>query len=320
MTGYRGRDALVTGGGGFIGAHVVQRLMEEGANVYALARNPCAGGRLSRLHEHLKYLQADIVSMDEATLDEIRPEFVFHLAAYGAEPPSDSLDKAVQVNVQGTCNLLRALSGRGGVRLRGMVYTGSDFEYGEGEGPRGENGVPNPTNYYAASKASGWMFCKAFHKLHNLPIAGVRPFLTYGPNQGTRRFVPYVILSALSEKPEISLTGGQQIRDFVYITDIVGGLLKAAQIPAAYGEMINLGTGVGTSLRTVVDLVIQLTASRTRPLYGTIPYRKGEIGELKADIDKALRVLNWSPRVELEEGLRMTIDWYRGHMSELVET
>jgi nucleoside-diphosphate-sugar epimerase len=320
MSGYSGREVLVTGAAGFIGAQVVQRLIEEGANVCALARNPSAVGRLSRFRDDLKYLEADLVNMAEATLDEIRPEFVFHLAAYGAEPPSDSLDRAVQVNIQGTCNLLKALSGEGGARLQGMVYTGSDFEYGEGEGPRAEDGVPNPTNYYAASKASGWMFCRAFRALNNLPIAGVRPFLTYGPNQGTRRFVPYVILSALSGRPEIPLTGGRQVRDFVYISDIVGGLLKAAQIPAAYGEMINLGTGVGTSLRTVVDLVIQLTASSTRPLYGTIPYRKGEIGELKADIDKALRVLNWSPRVELEEGLRMTIDWYRSHLPELVES
>lgn len=320
MSVYSGRDVLVTGAAGFIGAHVVQRLVEEGASVYALTRSTSAGGRLGRFRDDLRYLQADLVNFDEAALFEIRPEFVFHLAAYGAEPPSDSLDTAVQVNIRGTCNLLRALSEKGGERLRGMVYTGSDFEYGQGEGPRPENGVPDPTNFYAASKTAGWMFCKAFRALNNLPIAGVRPFLTYGPNQGTRRFVPHLILSALSERPEISLTAGSQVRDFVYVSDIVGGLLKAAQIPGAYGQMINLGSGIGTSLRTVAELVIRLTGSRTKPLYGAIPYRKGQIGELRADVEKAKRILDWSPRVGLEEGLRMTIDWYRSHLPELVES
>jgi nucleoside-diphosphate-sugar epimerase len=320
MSVYSGRDVLVTGAAGFIGAHVVQKLIEEGASVYALTRNTSVGGRLSRFRDDLKYFQADLVSLDEAALDVIRPEFVFHMAAYGAEPPSDSLDGAVQVNIQGTCNLLRALSGKGGTRLRGMIYTGSDFEYGEGEGPRAENDVPDPTNYYAASKASGWMFCKAFRSLNNLPIAGVRPFLTYGPNQGTRRFVPHVIVSALSGRPEIWLTGGHQVRDFVYISDIVEGLLKAAQIPEAYGQMVNLGSGIGTSLRKVVEIVIRLTGSGARPVYGAIPYRKGQIGELRADTAKALRILNWSPMVELEEGLRMTIDWYSSHLPELVES
>jgi nucleoside-diphosphate-sugar epimerase len=317
MNGLEDCRVFVTGGTGFIGSHLVAALLREGAEISVLVRSSANLGRLEPYRDRLSLVEGDICQPDSLVSGQaFNPEVVFHLAAYGVERPLDSVSDAVNVNVRGTTNLLSLFSGKLGARLRAFVYTGTDFEYGIGSGLRTECDELRPPNYYAASKSAGWLFCRAFTEIYQIPVVGVRPFLTYGPNQGERRLVPYVILSALDGQ-DIKLTGGDQVRDFIYVDDVAQGILCAAKIPDAVGEMFNLGTGIGVSLRTIVQRIIELTGSSSRPLFGAIPYRKGEIWDLRADASKSLRVLGWSAKTTLDFGLEQAIEWYRKRLTGL---
>ena len=309
-----GRPVLVTGGTGFIGSHLVGRLVEEGAQVSVLVRDPAHAGRLDAHRGRIRLICADLRGANSLNLGLLQPEVVFHLAAHGVEGPLADLEEAVSVNVLGTAHLLAVLSGTPGAALRSFVYAGTDFEYGLGDAPRTEADPLCPTNYYAASKSAGWLFCKAFAAVHQIPVVGVRPFLTYGPDQGRRRFVPYVIIAAIMGQ-EVKLTGGEQVRDLVYVGDVVDGILSASRC-TVQGEVFNLGSGLGFPLRAVVSRIIELTGSNSRPRLGAIPYRDGEIWDLRADVSKAMRKLGWSARTTLDDGLRQTINWYRSHLSQ----
>jgi len=315
MTKLENCPVLVTGGTGFIGSHLVTRLLDEKAEVSVLVRNPAEIGRLEPYRDQVSLVEGDICQAELLGLEgTFRPKLVFHLAAYGVERPLDGVNDAINVNVQGTSNLLTLFAGKSGTNLQAFVYTGTGFEYGIGSGLRSESDELLPPNYYAASKAAGWLFCKAFAELHGIPVVGVRPFLAYGPNQGARRLVPYVVLSSLSGQ-NMKLTGGVQVRDFVYVGDVVEGILCAAKTPAAIGEIFNLGSGIGVSLRTVAQRIIELAGSTSRPLFGAIPYRKGEIWDLRADPSKSRQVLGWSAKTTLDDGLEQTIAWYRENLS-----
>lgn len=316
MITLKGCRVFVTGGTGFIGSHLVAALIAEGAEVAVLVRSSSNVGRLEPYRDLLYLVEGDLCQSDSLLSGlTFQPEVVFHLAAYGVERPLDGVSDAVNVNVRGTTNLLTQLSGKAGTNLRAFVYTGTDFEYGIGRGLRTECDELRPPNYYAASKSAGWLFCRAFTEMYEIPVVGVRPFLTYGPNQGERRLVPYVILSALAGW-DIKLTGGDQVRDFIYVDDVVQGILCAARVPDAVGGMFNLGTGIGVSLRTVVQQIIELTGSTSRPLFGAVPYRKGEIWDLRADISKSQQVLGWSAKTTLDYGLDRTTEWYRNRPAD----
>jgi len=306
---------FVTGGTGFIGSHLVGRLLKEGARAHVLVRDRANIGRLEPYRHQLSLVEGDIRQADSLVVGEnLKPEIVFHLAAYGAEGPRNSVSDAIDVNVRGLCNLLTLFSGDAGEKLRAFLCTGTDFEYGIGDGPRSETDELSPPNYYAASKSAAWHFCQAFHEMNGVPVVGVRPFFVYGPNHGVRRLIPYTIIKALSGE-DIRLTGCTQVRDFILVSDVVDGMLRAATTPTAIGQVFNIGSGVGVPLRTAIERIIKLTGAMSRPLFGSIPYRKGEIWDLRANPSKSQQVLGWSAKTSLDDGLKQTIAWYRENVS-----
>ncbi|MGI8710738.1 MAG: NAD-dependent epimerase/dehydratase family protein [Acidimicrobiales bacterium] len=314
MSSFAECSVLVTGGTGFIGYHLVQRLCREGARVAVLVRDSDNLGRLEPLRAQLNLIEGDLSAPSFADL-RFTPQFVFHLAAANVDRPLDDWAGAINANITGTANLLQWCSeDENRAELQSVVYTGTPFEYGPRDEPRGEDDALRPPNFYAASKAAGWLFCQAFAELRDLPIVGARPFLTYGPHQGTQRLIPAVVIAAL-QKREIPLTGGRQLRDFIYIDDVVDGLLRVAQTPTARGEMFNLGSGTGVTLREVVQRVFDLSGSSALCDFGALPYRKGELWDLRADVKKARDVLGWQAQTSLDAGLQQTIDWYRAHLS-----
>src|SRR5437868_2829675 len=156
------RRVLVTGGTGFLGAHLVKGLIRRGARVTVLVREVNILGRLTPVRDRLTLFQGDISQAESlAGLSGTNPETVFHLAAFGVERPLESIDSAIAVNIQGTSNLISALLPVAST-LSAFVYVGTDFEYGPGMGPRTENDPLAPPNYYSASKAAGWYICNAF--------------------------------------------------------------------------------------------------------------------------------------------------------------
>jgi nucleoside-diphosphate-sugar epimerase len=242
-------------------------------------------------------------------VDVIGPlAYVYHLGAAGVTGPAPPSDRLLLTNVLGTQRMLELAQALGATRF---VYCGSCSVYGSGS-DLGEDAPLRPNSEYAASKASGWMLARAYGERHGLPVVGLRPFLVYGLYEGPRRLVPAVTVGAL-DGSRISLTEGLQRRDFVHVTDAVNAFLLAAQAEDVVGEMINVCSGVERSVREVASAIVRLAESAAELGFGDIPYRDTDAQVLSGSPEKARRLLGWHAAIELDAGLRSTIDWFRAN-------
>jgi nucleoside-diphosphate-sugar epimerase len=299
---------LVTGGSGFIGSQLVRALLEQGDEVVVLLRPSSDAWRLADV---LGWVE--VVRTDAAALDPTDPprelkgvQRVFHLAADGVKPSAAAEEAVVSSNVIGTSRLLE-LAGR--LDVERFVYCGSCFEYGSGDRLR-EDACPRPNSAYAASKAAGWLLACAHGRAHGLPVVSLRPFTVFGPYEAPHRLIPSAVLRALEGSP-IELTGGEQTRDFVYVQDAIRSFLAAGTADGVAGETFNVCTGVATSVRSLVEEVVELTVSGSELRFGAIPYREEELWTLSGDPTAAAACLGWVATTSLSDGLRATIDWFR---------
>lgn len=322
---------LITGATGFIGSHLAERLVAEGAEVTLTVEPGASKANVASILDKVRVHEVDL--RDGQVVRQLmrgcQPRKVYHLAAVGVTEPGVDPRLAVQVNVMGTLNLLEALSE---THCDCFVNTGTCYEYGHhtppppvppnfwgpggpvppnlgGPGGQREDQMVDPINAYAASKSAAWLFCSMYHRTHGYPIVTVRPFTVYGPRQSERALIPQVILSALRGK-DFEMTRGEQTRDFTYVDDVVEGYVRASLSEKAIGQTINLGTGEERPIKDVVLKVLELMGNPVKPLIGALPYRPGETWHLYADSSKARELLGWQPQVGLEEGLRKTIAWY----------
>jgi len=309
----QGISVLVTGATGFIGSHLAERLVAEGAEV-TLAVEPGANqANVTIILDKVRVHEVDLRDgqMVQWLVRECQPSKVYHLAAVGVTQPSIDSRLAVQVNVLGTLNLLDALRE---TDCDCLVNTGTCYEYGHNDPPMCEDQMLDPINAYAASKSAAWLFCNMYHRTHGCPIVTVRPFTAYGPRQSKRVLIPQTIISALRVAEglakDFAMTGGEQTRDFTYVDDVVEGYIRASLLEKAIGQTINLGTGEERPIKDVVLKVLELMGNPVKPLIGALPYRPREIWRLYADNNKARDLLGWQPQVGLEDGLTKTIAWY----------
>lgn len=309
LTQLQNARVLVTGGAGFIGSHLARRLVEEGAVVHVADEADPRAGRLADLQDRITYHRLDL--LDAAAVSErlrrIDPVKVYHLAAHtNVRRGFETADDAV-ADLRATINLLRAVEGRA---CDGFVQTGTCEEYGDGEAPFREEQMPSPVSPYSASKTAQTFFALMCHRTLGAPVVVLRPFLTYGPGQAPSRFISQAIECGLSGA-ELPMTGGEQTREFNYVSDIADGFVRASVTPAAVGEIINIGNGVEVSLRQVVEEISRALGSPVKARFGAIPYRPGEAWHFYGDHSKARRILGWAPHVDLAEGLRRTVAWCR---------
>jgi len=218
MDSLRDERVLVTGASGFIGAHVVRRLVDDGAEVHALTSTVSAvyPVRLVDLRERITLHEGNLIdrSAMDAVVDRARPSYILHLGAFTHVGKSwQRVDECVQANVQGTVNLLQALARHG---YRRFVYTGTSEIYGDIDVPFREDAQVNPISPYSVSKYAAERFCRMFHQGFGWPIVLVRPFNAYGPAQSPDRIIPETIVRAV-RKLEIKTTSGRQTREFNYV-------------------------------------------------------------------------------------------------------
>lgn len=315
MSGLNGRPVLVTGAGGFIGGHLVARLVDEGARVRAMVRYNSRNERGT-----LDWLDPEVSSQVEVVLGELRDiesveravdgmELVLHLGAQIAIPysyvnPRDFFE----VNVLGTLNVAQACLRVGVERV---VHTSTSEVYGSAQAvPITEQHPLEPQSPYAASKLGADKLMDAWQRSFELPVTTLRPFNTYGPHQSARAFIPTIISQALAGGP-LRLGSLHPRRDMTYVEDTAAAYVAAALAPDAIGRTLQLGTGQDVSVGEVVELVgevlgreldVELDPARVRP-------PASEVQRLISDPALAAEVLGWTPAVGLREGLERTIAW-----------
>ncbi|HYM25022.1 MAG TPA: SDR family NAD(P)-dependent oxidoreductase [Vicinamibacterales bacterium] len=317
---WAGRKVLVTGAGGFIGSHLVERLLDLGAEVTGFLRYNSRNdaGFLDLLGDRKK--QVSIVRGDIRDLPAIRSvveghDTVFHLAALVGIPYSFvHPEEVVAVNTIGTVNVLTAARSS---KVGRIVITSTSEVYGSARYvPIDERHPKQPQSPYSASKIAADAIALSYHLSFELPVTIVRPFNTFGPRQSDRAIIPTIISQALS-KGEIVLGNLSPTRDFTYVTDTVEGFLCAAEIPQALGHEFNLGTGHEISIG---DLAARIGALLKQP----VPVRQAEertrratseVSRLLSSNQKACDVLGWRPQMSLDDGLRRTIEWVRRSMA-----
>jgi len=300
-------SVLVTGGAGFIGSHLVARLLKEGFEVVVLD-NLSTGGlenlELCLENENLRFVKGSIIdeqAMREALKDV---EAVFHLAAITSVPYSVEYPGIIrEVNVDGTRKLLEECLSAGVERF---IYVSSCAVYGEPEYlPIDEKHPARPVSPYAESKLEAERLCREFQKAYGLKTTIVRPFNVYGPRMKGGRYggvIARFIERLRSNKPPIIYGDGTQTRDFVHVWDIINALMHTLNNQKAIGEIFNVASGVATSIGQLAKLVMELSGvDGLKPLYR--PARNGDIKHSYADISKAKARLGYEPKISLREGV-----------------
>jgi nucleoside-diphosphate-sugar epimerase len=312
---------LVTGATGFIGQCLVQRLVEVGAQVYAGVAPDETPGRVRGLPVQAERLIFDLRDGDavQDAVAEAAPQTVFHLAAVGVTDPGVDPDLALAVNAGGTIHLLQALRERasecgtsGCDDVRRVVLVGTCHEYGAREAVEGGNrdGCFDPFSAYAASKVAAWAFGRMYWRAYDLPVVTVRPFQVYGPGQPAHTLIPAAIRAALAGA-DFPMTPGEQERDFIYVEDVVEGMLAVAQAPGVEGKSLDLGTGQIHRILQVVERIWAMTGARGQIVASALRYRPGEVMRMVSDADRTARLTGWRAEVELEGGLHRTIEMER---------
>jgi nucleoside-diphosphate-sugar epimerase len=302
---------LVTGATGFVGAALVRRLVEQGKEVHIFRRRESA---LWRIHDLLDKLISHEVDLRDAAAVErsvanIRPTIIYHLATYGGFADQRDTAAIIAANFLGTVHLLRACEKVG---FDCFVNTGSSSEYGIKAAPMRESDTTEPLGDYGVAKAAATLFCRSEAMQQGLPVVTLRLFSPYGPWDDPKRFISYVIKSLLrGDAPRLS--SPDSVRDYIYIDDVVDLYLKVGKAPQCAGEIINVGSGVQSSLGEVVSLVNEIIGNGITPIWGTVPSQRAEPQSWVADINKAKLLLGWEPATPLRAGLRQTVEWLREH-------
>lgn len=290
--------ALVTGGAGFIGSHLVKRLRGLGAEVHASSRRP-HGEQPDGVRWHLADL-TDSAAVGKL-IDAVRPDVVFHLAGMvtGSRDPG-LVVPMMHANLTSAVNLMSALADPPGTRL---VLAGSVEEAAIGDKSTAAS-FP-----YTVAKWAATGYARMFHQLWGLPVTVLRIAMTYGPDQpDDRKLVPYVIRTLLEgERPKLS-SGGRLV-DWIYVDDVVDAFIAAAESPASSGAVIDIGSGDQISVRDTVELIRGLVGSDVAVTYGELADRPLDHDQV-CDPVAASRLLGWRPATGLDEGLRRTVSWY----------
>lgn len=305
------RDSvLLTGGAGFIGANLVNKLLELGCkNINLIVRKTTDLKRLKNILPKINLFYSDLLDVNKlkTIINKINPSIIFHLATYSAYRDQAAISEMIEANIKGTLNLLMSLKD---INYKIFINTGSSSEYGLKEKPMSEEDLLKPISFYATTKASATLLCQVFASEYRRPIVTLRPFSVYGPYEEEKRFVPTIIRSIIGNKP-IKLTLGKQRRDFIYIQDAVDIYIKTMLYGQKLsGQILNMGTGIEYTNDEVVQVFFKITGKRVKIEKGAFPNRIWDTSHWVANMTKTKKLLKWSPSFTLEEGLRKTYQWF----------
>lgn len=292
------KRVMVTGASGFIGRQLCIKLKDLGSEIYGISRN---GPK--EFNEINNWLIGDLADYDftKSTISNVKPEIIFHLAAYvSGKRDLDVVLPTYHNNLSSTINILTASTELG---IKRLVLSGSLEE------PTTKDQEKIPVSPYAASKYASTIYGKMFNKLYGTPVTIPRIFMVYGPGkQNFEKLVPYVIRSLIrNEKPK--LTSGTRQIDWIYIDDIVEGLMRMGITEGIEGKAIDLGSGSQYSVKEVAQKIKNIIGGNTEIDFGEVPDREFERIR-KADLGNTKKLLDWEPIIDIDEGLNKTVRWF----------
>ena len=305
--------ALVTGGAGFIGSHLVEGLLARGVAVRVL--DNFATGRLENLAAvtgKIELLEGDVSNLTTVRSAVRKVDVVFHEAALpSVERSVKNPLESNEVNITGTLNVLLASRDEG---VQRVVFAASSAAYGNSPVlPKEETMTAEPLSPYAISKLAAEQYARVFYELYGLSTISLRYFNVFGPRQDpTTQYAGVIakfITCALEGKPFPIFGDGEQSRDFTYVSNVVDANLLAAEAKLTGAPMMNIAYGERASLNQIVDMLNELTGQNLATQYG--PERSGDVRHSHASLKRAKEMLGYAPKVDLLEGLRRTLEWYR---------
>ena len=301
------RPVLVTGGGGFIGKHLVTELLREGFEVEALDKIPRP--KIFPLSRRLSYYQSDVNSTNSRLRSRPGTKIV-HLAANTSVQESVRRPLlTVRANIEATCRMLDFARKIDSERF---VFASTAAVYGDKRTSCRETDIPAPASPYASSKLASEYYCKVYASLYNIPTVILRYFNVYGPGQSDRYagVITRFVREAVRGKPPIIFGDGEQTRDFIFIRDVIGATVASLTRRVPGGTIFNIGTGGATSIASLAQRVLLLfDLKKLRPVHA--PPRVGEVTHSRANISEARTKIRFRPKYRLSEGLPPTIQWLR---------
>jgi nucleoside-diphosphate-sugar epimerase len=308
---------VVTGGGGFIGSHIVENLVRQRNTVVKVIDDFSTGKRenVEAFKNDVEIIEADIADTKNLAQYLQGADYVIHQAAIPSVPKSilDPL-KSHNANVNGTLNLLLACRDAG---VKRVVYASSSSLYGDSPTlPKREGMMPNPLSPYGAQKLFAEMYCQVFTKAYGLETVSLRYFNVFGPRQDSTSqysgvlalFIPAVLQG---RRPTI-YGDGLQSRDFTYVQNVVEANLLACKVPGVGGQVFNVACGDRITVNSMLHQINKIVGVDISPVYAEP--RSGDIKHSQADITRAREHLGYEPKVSFEEGLRATVEWYRKNL------
>lgn len=308
---------LVTGGAGFIGSNIAEKLVKSGERVRVI--DNLLTGKLENMDTFIKkieFINADIRSLDTMIKIMDGVDYVIHQAALPSVPKSVEIPiESNEHNTNGTLNVLFAAKENS---VKRVVYAASSSAYGEiPESPKVETMRPMPLSPYAVNKLTGEYYCSVFTNVYGLETAALRYFNVFGPRQDPTSFYSAVIpkfITALLNNEQPTIYGdGEQSRDFTYIDNVVYANLLACKAPNIGGEMFNIACGDSITLNELLESLNEILEKNIQPIYED--ERAGDVKHSLADINKAKEKMNFEVQVNTDQGLKLTAEWFQKHSS-----
>lgn len=302
---------LVTGSSGFVGACIVRELLRRGHEVHVILRAPAHSWRLEGIRGELHVHQGDLTDAAAvaAIVRDASPGAIVHLATYGAYEDQAAARSIFQTNLLGTYNLLEAAQA---ARVQAFVNAGSSSEYGFRADPMRETDRLAPNSFYAVAKAAQTHLASLIAARGDMGVCTFRLFSIYGPWEEPKRLIPTIIRRAWSGQP-LEMVSSATARDFVYVDDLFEPMLDFPRIAAIKGDVVNLGSGVQTTLGEVIEVLRGICPRALDVRWGAMSARHWDSNKWVADPSRAKSIFNWTARHSLRDGLAKTAEWIQSY-------
>ena len=296
-----------------MGANLVRRLLSDGHEAHVLLRPEHQPWRLQEIVAQLHIHPVDLTDQQNVrqSVQQIRPDWVFHLAAYGAYPTQTGFARMVDINLMGTVSILDACAEAG---VEAFIYTGSSSEYGYKDHPAQEDEIIEPNSHYAITKASATHYLQFAARKTGINAAAVRLYSIYGPYEEPSRLIPTLVAHGLQGTLP-PLVSPNTARDFVYVDDAVDALISLAQKLRRPGAIYNLCTGTQTTLATVVETARRLMSIPVEPVWSSMEGRSWDTDIWVGSPAAMEESIGWRATIDFAAGLQRMIDWCRSHPS-----